>query len=141
MENSNDLNGGYSVNNIESGEWLTFTTEVDVTGDYYLSTRVSSTIDIASISFLFDDVNVTNTVTIPNTGGAWQTMIITVPVSLTARIQELNYLEVIAVPDECISIADWTKSTIYLANNQVVYNGLRYEAKFYTTTNPTNNDT
>ena len=148
---TSDLNGGFNVTSIESGEWLAYTTDVLEAGDYYLSARVSTTIDTGSLSFLFDEMNVADVVNIPNTGGTWETIALKSPVSLTAGIQELrvlavsggfdlNYLEIIPVADECMGVADWTQGATYVKDDEVLYDGLRYAAKYYTMSTPNDND-
>ncbi len=89
---TNDTDGGHNVGWIESGEWLAYTIYVDRTGIYSVDARVASPGSGGSFSLLADGVNVTNTVSVPSTGG-WQdfTTITIDDVELVGGIQELRF--------------------------------------------------
>ncbi|MEM9340847.1 MAG: Ig-like domain-containing protein, partial [Bacteroidota bacterium] len=150
IEETTDLNGGFHVTDTESGEWLAFTADVSATGAYYLSVRASSTTEGGSFFIMKDSVELTGPVPVPNTGGLWETVSVLSPVALSEGVQELkvmigaggadlNYLELIEVPSSCLGVADWASGIIYNTGDQVLYEGLLYQAKYYTTSLPTGN--
>jgi chitodextrinase len=61
--------GGYVVNNFQTGEWMNYTITVTQTGMYRLLARVSSMFTGTAYHVEIDGVNVTGSVTVPNTGG------------------------------------------------------------------------
>jgi len=61
--------GGYSITNIEDGEWLTYTVNVPASGTYDINIRYASVNGNGNIKFNFADTDVTSDVTVPF-GGA-----------------------------------------------------------------------
>jgi Big-like domain-containing protein/carbohydrate binding protein with CBM6 domain len=61
--------GGYVVNNFETGEWMEYTITVAQSGKYRIAPRVSSAFTGSAYHVEIDRVNVTGSVTVPNTGG------------------------------------------------------------------------
>jgi N-acetylneuraminic acid mutarotase len=62
---------GYNVGHIAAGEWLQYTVSVASAGSYDFSVRVASEAG-GTFHIAVDGVNVTGSMTLPNTGG-WQT--------------------------------------------------------------------
>jgi hypothetical protein len=58
------------------GEWLQYTVDVDATATYALELRVASPSTGGTLRVEVDGIDVTGTLTVPNTGAwqAWQTM-------------------------------------------------------------------
>lgn len=85
IQNSGE--GGYNVGWIGAGEWLKYTVNVGAAGNYNLTLRVAS----PSGSSMHVGLNgVSKAVSIPATG-AWQNWTnVTVPVTLTAGIQQMT---------------------------------------------------
>lgn len=105
IQATTDTGGGFNVGNVVNGEWLQYTVHVARTTSYRLSLRVArQTTGTASIRVLFNGVDKTGTLIIPNTG-TWQNFEnLTTTVKLDAgqqvmRIemlssnQNLNYIE------------------------------------------------
>jgi hypothetical protein len=79
--------GGYDVGWIASGEWLKYTVNVGTAGAYNVTMRVASP---GGASFHFTLNGVSQTVSVPATGG-WQNWTnVTVPVTLSAGTQVLT---------------------------------------------------
>jgi hypothetical protein len=79
--------GGALVGWVAAGEWLAYTVNVSTAGSYRVQFRVASNGPGGRFHLEVGNVNVTGSVTVPNTGGwlAWQT--ITVNVTLRAGRQ------------------------------------------------------
>ncbi len=71
IEATTDAGGGYNVGWAQAGEWLEYTTNVTSTGIYSFDLRVASAANGKKIHLEIDGVNVSGSITIPNTGG-WQ---------------------------------------------------------------------
>src|SRR5438552_937738 len=71
---SDSLGGGYVVNNFETGEWLAYTVNVATSAQYDIELRASNGNWSPPPRFHIeiDGVNVTGSVTVPNTG-SWNT--------------------------------------------------------------------
>jgi hypothetical protein len=71
---SDSLGGGYVVNNFETGEWLAYTVNVATSAQYDIGLRASNDNWSPPPRFHIeiDGVNVTGSVTVPNTG-SWNT--------------------------------------------------------------------
>jgi glycosidase len=63
--------GGYNLNYSNNGEWTEYTVNVASTGSYNIATRVATPVSGGSFHIEMDGVNITGTLTVPNTGG-WQ---------------------------------------------------------------------
>lgn len=72
IEATLDTGGGYSLGWVSAGEWLKYTISVAADGAYTLQARVASPASGGTFHVEIDGVNVTGTLTVPNTGG-WQT--------------------------------------------------------------------
>ena len=66
-----DTGGGYNIGWVSAGEWLEYTVDVQTAGAYSIEVRSASGGSGATIHVEFDDVDVTGTINIPDTGG-WQ---------------------------------------------------------------------
>lgn len=68
--------GGYAIESFEQGEWLKYNVDISEEGNYGLDLVVSSTDDNAQVKLKLDDEAISDTITIPNTGGNnnWETI-------------------------------------------------------------------
>src|SRR5919198_2770024 len=64
---SDAVGGGYVVNNFETGEWLAYTINVAASALYDIEIRAASGFTNSAFHVEIDGVNVTGTVTVPNT--------------------------------------------------------------------------
>jgi hypothetical protein len=85
IQPTTDAGGGYNVGWTKAGEWLEYTINVAAGGIHSLGVRVANTAAGGKFHVEIDAVNVTGSVSVPNTGGwqTWQTVVIN-NVSLTA---------------------------------------------------------
>jgi hypothetical protein len=72
LEASTDTGTGYNVGWVQAGEWLEYTVNVTTAGAYSLAVRVAATAAGKTFHIEMNGVNVSGTITVPNTG-AWQT--------------------------------------------------------------------
>ena len=63
--------GGYSIGWMNTGEWIEYTVSVAAAGNYTIRMRIATILTGGTIQVAFDDHNVTDIETVPNTGG-WQ---------------------------------------------------------------------
>ncbi len=111
--NDGGSEGNY-VGAMASSEYLEYTVNVPSTGQYTLQLRLSTPNSNRRVHVEFGGVDVTGTVTVPNTGGwtSWQN--VSVPVSLTAGQQVMRLvvdnggmnLSRITVQDFTLNVAD-----------------------------------
>ncbi len=66
-----DSEGEYNVGYIETGEFMKYTVDVGTTGYYSINFRIASNDGGGQLNIFANDTNVTQTVSIPSTGG-WQ---------------------------------------------------------------------
>lgn len=71
IEGTSDSGGGFNVGWSTANEWLEFTVNVATTSNYTLNARVASTGDGGRFHVEVDNVNVTGSLNVPNSGG-WQ---------------------------------------------------------------------
>ena len=90
IESATDTGGGYNVGWMGAGEWLLYSVNVATAGTYTLEARVASSGLGGTFHVEANGVNVSGTMSVPDTGGwqAWQT--ITKPVTLTAGTQSIR---------------------------------------------------
>lgn len=71
--------GGFNVGWMRTGEWLEYSVTVNTAGTYTLQARVATGLSGRTFHVEMDGVNVSGTITAPNTGGwqTWQTVSIT----------------------------------------------------------------
>src|SRR5262249_2368245 len=72
LQATTDTGGGFNVGWIQPGEWLAYTVNVTAAGAYDLALRVSNPRAGGKLHVEVDGVNVTGSLSVPNTGG-WQT--------------------------------------------------------------------
>jgi hypothetical protein len=65
-------NSGYTINNFQTGEWLSYTIQVPITARYDIHLRAATTYSTSAFHIQIDGEDVTGPVTVPNTGG-WET--------------------------------------------------------------------
>jgi hypothetical protein len=94
METTTDTGGGYDIGWSAAGEWMKYTVNVTQTGTYNFDFRVANTAAGAKFHLEVDGVNVTGTLTMPNTGGTqkWQTMTKT-GIAMTAGTHVLRLVD------------------------------------------------
>jgi len=124
VETTGDTGGGYDVGYTATGEWMKYTVNVTTTGVYTLQVRVASISTGNTLHVEVDGVNISGSITVPNTG-AWQTyqtVSVTTP-SITSgqhivRIYEetggfnINYIAFVAIPAPVISSAATATATV-----------------------------
>jgi len=92
VEACTDVGGGYNVAQIEATEWMAYSVNVLSSGTYNMTVRVASLGVGGTLHVTFGGVTKGGTLTIPDTGG-WQTwQDVTVPVELTAGVQEMRLI-------------------------------------------------
>jgi carbohydrate binding protein with CBM6 domain/calcineurin-like phosphoesterase family protein/purple acid phosphatase-like protein len=76
IEGTTDAGGGWNIGWVRAGEWLQYTADVSATGTYALELRVASASTGGTLRVEVDGVDVTGTLSMPNTGGwqAWRTI-------------------------------------------------------------------
>jgi xylan 1,4-beta-xylosidase len=72
IEACTDAGAGYNIGFATNGEWLEYTVNVQVAGNYDMDLRVACSGDGRTVSLAMDGTTFANNVAIPNTGG-WQT--------------------------------------------------------------------
>ncbi|MHC4760083.1 MAG: carbohydrate-binding protein [Planctomycetota bacterium] len=84
IEICNDTGGGYHVSHLEAfGEWVDYTVDVTTArGDYILDARVATQNTGGAFYVRFKGINLTGTITVPNTG-SWQSWDTTTPATIT----------------------------------------------------------
>ena len=126
----------YNIAYILTGEWLEYSVNVSATGKYDMEFRVAKDGTGGLFHVEIDGVNVTGSVTVPNTGGwqTWQT--VKVPnINLTkgAHIMKVvfdsdymnfNYVE---IKDTITGVDDYQLSQIQLYPNPFTSEGLQIE--------------
>lgn len=85
IQTTSDTSGTYNVAYVAAGEWLAYDVNVTTAGSYRFLVRAATPYSSKRIRIEVDGVNVTGSLTLPNTGG-WQTWtdVASSPVSLTA---------------------------------------------------------
>jgi chitinase len=83
--------GGYDLSHVQAGEWEEYTVNVTQAGTYTLQARVASEDAGSGFHVELDGVNISGTITVPNTGDwqTWQTVSVNTP-SLTAGTHVLR---------------------------------------------------
>ncbi|UII26690.1 cellulase family glycosylhydrolase [Fulvivirga maritima] len=73
---SDELTNGYNVGWTMPEEWLQYTINVEEEGSYHVSFRVASPSGLGKVKLYANDVKVSETITMPNTGDyqAWSTI-------------------------------------------------------------------
>jgi len=72
VETCTDAGAGYNIGFATNGEWLEYTVNVQVAGNYDLDLRAAASGDSRTVSLSMDGTTIANNIAIPNTGG-WQT--------------------------------------------------------------------
>jgi hypothetical protein len=114
IEATTDTSAGYDVGWVFAGEWLKYTVNVTSTGVYDLHFRVASAGAGGTFHVEANGVNISGTVTVPNTGGwqTWQT--ITVPsVTLTAGTQVWRFVMDTNGPTTAVGNFNWFTATLH----------------------------
>ena len=87
IQDCTDGGGGYNVANIVAGEWLEYTVNITTAGTYTLLARVAAVASGKTFHVEINGVNVSGTVTVPNTGGyqTWQNVSVTTTALTTGQ--------------------------------------------------------
>lgn len=72
IETTQDIDGGYNIGYVRSGEWLAYTVDVQSAGNYDLDLRMAAEGEGKTLHIEFNGEDVTGPVSVPNTQG-WQT--------------------------------------------------------------------
>ena len=92
IENCSDVGGGYGVGWIENGEWLEYTIQVPVAGDYTFEARVAALSKVGAFHIELDGVDVTGPIATPITTG-WQTWTtVSATATLSAGTQIMRFV-------------------------------------------------
>lgn len=85
IQTTSDTSGTYNVAYVAAGEWLAYDVNVTTAGSYRFTVRAATPYTGNKVRIEIDGVNVTGSMTLPNTGG-WQawTNVVSNPVSLSA---------------------------------------------------------
>ena len=86
--------GGYNLNAITDGEWLTYTVYIPETKNYNISMRYASDNASGTIQLLFGGIDKTGFVSVPSTGGVqtWADLALSDEVELTKGVQSMKVL-------------------------------------------------
>jgi hypothetical protein len=86
--------GGYDVGWTNANEWMKYTVNVTIPGIYTIQARVASPNDGSQFYIELNGVNISGTITVPNTGNwqTYQTVNVTTP-GLQAGVQVLRIVE------------------------------------------------
>ena len=88
IENCSDAGAGYNVGWISPGEWLEYTLDVPVAGEYPVDIRVASLMAGGTCRLEIDGVDATGDISLPPTGGwqVWSTASTTVALDAGSHI-------------------------------------------------------
>jgi endoglucanase len=94
IEATTDAGGGYDIGWTFAGEWMQYMVNVTEAGTYTLQARVASILTGQTFYITMDGVNISGTMTVPNTGAyqTWQTISVTTPI-LTAGQHKMRIVE------------------------------------------------
>ncbi len=110
LEGTGDTGAGYNIGYTNAGEWLEYTVNVTTTAAYTVQARVASPGTGNTLRVELDGVNISGSLTVPNTGGwqLYQTVSATTPSLATGphilRVYEetggfnINYVNFVAIP-------------------------------------------
>jgi len=114
--------GGYDVNSIDDGEWLTYTVAVPGTGSYAISLRYASESAGGTVKVLFEGDDKTGFVSLPATGSnqKWEDKILIDNVTLQKGVQSMKIL----VGKGGFSINDITISIVNKLDQTITFESL-----------------
>jgi hypothetical protein len=72
ISTTTDTGGGYIIGWTATGEWVEYTVDVEAAGRYAIHLRIASLENGGAVRFFMSGEDVSNRITVPNTGG-WQT--------------------------------------------------------------------
>lgn len=93
IDYSRNSGGGYQIGWTDTGEWMNYTVDVKQTGYYVASTLLGSPNDGRKFHIEFDGVDVTGSVTVPNTTDYHKRQNANVTVHLTKGIHVMRFFE------------------------------------------------
>jgi Tol biopolymer transport system component len=119
IEATTDAGGGYNIGYITTGEWLEYTVSVNTAGTYSLQVRVAAASSGGIIHVEMNGINVSGTITIPNTGGwqTWQTVTLNTTALTTGQKVMRIYIDAGGFN---LNYVNFSVST---SNNQTPYGG------------------
>jgi regulation of enolase protein 1 (concanavalin A-like superfamily) len=107
IEVTTDAGGGHNVGWIQAGEWLEYSVNVTTAGAYTLQARVASSGAGGTLHVQAKGVNLTGSMTVPDTG-AWQTFqTLSKAVTLTAGEQVIRLAFDTAGPNGFVGNVNW----------------------------------
>jgi len=85
--------GGYNLNNLALGEWVSYTINVPETKSYDISVRYASANGLGAIKFSLDGDDITEDVTLTSTGGlqTWSSLTVAEGVLLSQGVHSLKF--------------------------------------------------
>jgi hypothetical protein len=127
MHDAQDTGGGYTIGWTDAGEWLEYTVNVAAAGTYTAEVRVASQGQGGTFRILFNGVDKTGSMSVPDTGGwlSWQTITRT-GVSLSAGTQIMRINMDTIGPSGDMGNINWVRFTAASApppSNQTPYGG------------------
>lgn len=90
VANTNDTGGGYMIGNSRASEWLKYTVNVATTGSYVFTLRAASNVSGSKYHLESDGVNLTGSITVPDTGSWSNWTNINKNINLTAGVHVLK---------------------------------------------------
>ncbi len=90
IEAARDAGEGFNVGWMMAGEWLKYTLDVTLAGDYIVAARVASNGPGGSLHLEVDGVDATGAVSVPDTGGWQQWTDVLHPATLSAGVHVLR---------------------------------------------------
>jgi spore germination protein YaaH len=112
LEATTDTGGGYNIGWVQAGEWTEYTVKINTAGTYTLQARVSATATGKTFHVEMDGVNVSGTITVPNTGSyqTFQTVSVTtssltvgqkvMKIAMDVAGFNINYVNFLAVSNQ-----------------------------------------
>jgi titin len=112
-----DASGAYQVNDTKPGEWLAYTVNIPQSGSYTLLVRVATSQSTGGKFHLeVDGANVTGSISVPGTGGSWQTL--TLPgVNLSAGTRAMRLVMDTGGSSGTVGNFNWLKFTANSVSN------------------------
>lgn len=114
IEACNDVDGGFNIGWVSTGEWLEYTVNVLTSGSYNFQVRVATINTGRSFHIEMDGVNITGVIAVPYTGGwqNWQTVPISnitlsqgqkvMRVVMDANDFNINYINVVSASSSAL---------------------------------------
>lgn len=95
IEGCSDAGGGYNLGWVREGEWLEYTIDVSIPGDYPIDVRVASLSVGGEFHLEFNGVNETGAIAVPVTGGWQNWTTVTATATLSAGTHLMRFVPTI----------------------------------------------